>query len=276
MKETVLPLIKENRIGKLTEILRIFDKNPYNREKQVESVLRLYPNKIAKSVFRGMAIPSLRYLGLIIGYDNLIRLSANGRILLKAESRNKNELFRAWQAILYELDNKFGFIRAVDGQSDLSILKNRLARSVSGPSDRQVIERINKWLRMLLDSQLLMKKNGKVTANRVLIRRAKLDTLALQKKSRFRDLLFEAYKSFPFRDTAGIVDIAELRETTSILFYDKNNEILTEAQFDALLRTLPLITKKFIISLGQTMGAEEKLLKLGRDYYRTISIEFLP
>lgn len=276
MNKIVLPLIKENRISKLTDILSIFDEYPYNREKQSECILKLYPNKIAKSVFRGMAIPSLRYLGLIVGYDNLIRLSANGRIIREAYLKSDQELRRAWRAIIYELDNNnFGFMRVIRSQSDLGIIKNKLEPSIKGPSEKQVIERINRWLRMLCDSRLIIEKDGQIMLNYKTMGKAADDINANDKKKLFIDLLFEGYKSFSYRDTAGIIDIAELRESVSRLFYCKYKKLLTEDQFDKLLSTFPLITKKYIISLGHTMGAEEKLFKLKGEYYRTLSINIL-
>jgi hypothetical protein len=276
MNKVILPLIKENRISKLTDILNIFDKYPYNRENQSESILKLYPNKIAKSVFRGMAIPSLRYLGLIVGYDNLIRISANGKIIIEAYSKSDEELFRAWRAIIYELDNNsFGFIRVIRKRSDLYKIRNELAHSIKGPSEKQVIERINRWLRILCDSRLIIEEDGQISLNYKTLERAIDDTNANDKKRLFKQLLFEGYKTFSYRDTAGIIDIAELRESVSILFYSKYKKILTEHQFDKLLSTFPLISKKYIISLGHTMGAEEKLFKLKGECYRTLSINIL-
>ncbi len=186
MNKIVLPLIKENRISKLTDILSIFDEYPYNREKQSECILKLYPNKIAKSVFRGMAIPSLRYLGLIVGYDNLIRLSANGRIIREAYLKSDQELRRAWRAIIYELDNNnFGFMRVIRSQSDLGIIKNKLEPSIKGPSEKQVIERINRWLRMLCDSRLIIEKDGQIMLNYKTMGKAADDINANDKKKLF-------------------------------------------------------------------------------------------
>ena len=114
-KKRNIPLIKENRIERLTEVLNIFNKYPYDRDMQKDSILELYPNKSEKSVFRGMVIPSLRYLGLIIGYENFIRLSANGKIILEGEKKGKKEKLRIWRALILELDLiKFEFLNKLE------------------------------------------------------------------------------------------------------------------------------------------------------------------
>jgi hypothetical protein len=275
MKKRVLPLIKENRIDRLTEVLSIFDKFPYDREKQSEHILSLYLNKTAKSVFRGMAIPSLRYMGLIIGYENLIRLSANGRILVKAKKRGTAELLRAWRAIILELDiNKFGFMSLIKKEKSLNSFENRLAMVIEGPNQKQIRERIKRWMKILFDSRLLSEADKKIRININNLKRAKNDLRFSDKKSKFESMLLAGYKAFPFKESAGIVDIADLREYVAAMYYKKYKMILTEAQFDELLRILPFITKKYIISLGHTMGAEEKLFRIKAEYYRTISIDF--
>ena len=59
-----MPLIKEFRIARILACLNCFACHPFDRNKQRECILSLYPGKTEKSVFRGMVIPSLRRLGL--------------------------------------------------------------------------------------------------------------------------------------------------------------------------------------------------------------------
>jgi len=118
-----IPLIKEYRIQKLTKCLECFDKFAYHREKQRDCVLELYPNTDnktlehrEKSIFRGMVIPSLRYLGLIIGFGDIIKPSANGKLII--ESQFDNELYeRCWRAIICEIDKRtFNFLENLLGK----------------------------------------------------------------------------------------------------------------------------------------------------------------
>lgn len=276
-KKRKIPLIKENRLGKLTEVLRIFNKFPYDREKQKEFILKLYPHKSEKSVFRGMVIPSLRYLGLILGYENFIRLSANGSIILEGEKKSGKEKLRIWRAIILELDsNKFGFLKKLKDKKSTNkkALVENLLQTIEGSSQKQITERINKWLRILTDSKLVISEEKDLILDKKKIGLTEDDLSVKNKKNVFKNTLFEEYKTFPYKKTAGIVDIADLRESVGKKYYNEFGEVLTEVQFDDLLRNTPLITDEYIISLGHTMGAEEKLFNYKEEYYRTISITF--
>ena len=87
MKKRVIPLIKEHRIQKLFQVLDCFERFPFNRDSLRECVLQLYEDKEEKSIFRGMVIPSLRHMGLILGYDEDLRLSANGNLIVIAQKK---------------------------------------------------------------------------------------------------------------------------------------------------------------------------------------------
>jgi len=276
-KKRKIPLIKENRINRLTQVLRIFNKYPYDREMQKDSILELYPNKTEKSVFRGMVIPSLRYLGLIIGYENFIRLSANGRIILEGGKKGKKEELRIWRALMLELDfKKFKFLKKIKNDTNIKkeILIEKLSNDIEGPSKIQISERIKKWLRMIIDCKLIKSSKNILILDRVLLKDAEDDLKVNNKRKIFKNILFEEYRSFPYKETAGIVDIADLREQVAKKIYEKFKKILTESQFDILLREMPLVTDKYIISLGHPMGAEEKLFNYKGEYYRTINITF--
>lgn len=111
MKTTEIPLIKEYRINKLKACLRCIDDHPFNRDKQKDCILNLYPGKSEKSVFRGMIIPSLRHLGLILGYRGFIRVSANGKIITESKILSDELHQRVLRAVMYEIDqNKFKLI----------------------------------------------------------------------------------------------------------------------------------------------------------------------
>ena len=276
-KKRKIPLIKENRLERLTEVLRIFNKFPYDREKQKEFILKLYPNKSEKSVFRGMVIPSLRYLGLILGYENFIRLSANGSIILEGEKKSGKEKLRIWRAIILELDsNKFGFLKKLKDKKSTNkkVLVENLLQTIEGPAQKQIAERINRWLRILIDSKLVISEEKDLILDKKRLGLTEEDLSVKNKKNAFKSTLFEEYKTFPYKETAGIVDIADLRESVGKKYYNEFGKVLTEVQFDVLLKNTPLITDEYIISLGHTMGAEEKLFNYKEEYYRTISITF--
>lgn len=274
-----IPMIKENRIEKIVGCLQCIDKHAYNRERFRECVLQLYPpGKSEKSVFRGMVIPTLRHLGLILGYAEFIRVSANGKLILKSKEFGEEEFKRVLRASFLEIDNQlFKFISELEKMSVYQVsedtfLENMVERS-EGVSIKQKIERIKRWLKVLEQCDLIKtKKNISILVENLI--QAKSD-LNLEKKEKiFKEYLFKSY-SILAPQSAGIVDIADLRAEVALQIYLEKREVLTEIQFDNLLRKLAIATDEYIISLGQPMGAEEKLFKYGENYYRTMSIKIL-
>jgi hypothetical protein len=272
-------MIKENRIEKIVGCLQCIDKHAYNRERFRECVLQLYPpGKSEKSVFRGMVIPTLRHLGLILGYAEFIRVSANGKLILKSKEFGEEEFKRVLRASFLEIDNQlFKFISELEKMSVYQVsedtfLENMVERS-EGVSIKQKIERIKRWLKVLEQCDLIKtKKNISILFENLI--QAKSD-LNLEKKEKiFKEYLFKSY-SILAPQSAGIVDIADLRAEVALQIYLEKREVLTEIQFDNLLRKLAIATDEYIISLGQPMGAEEKLFKYGENYYRTMSIKIL-
>ena len=276
MNNHFTPTIKEGRLSILLAALNCFDKWAYKREKQKECILKLYQGKSEKSVFRGMVIPSLRDLGLIIGKDNLIRPSANGRLLLEVQKKGEQELMRVARAILLELDlEEFKVLSDVTPAQAYqeSALINNLKDKVTGPSEKQRVERVKRWLNLLKDSGIIFIKDKQIVLDYDKNIAAKEDINSTSKESDFKSILFKEFKNLATPETAGIVDIAKLREGLAIEYY-KKRQVLTERQFDNILRKIPLATDKYMISLGQSMGANEKVFSYQDKQYRTITITF--
>ena len=277
-----VPLIKENNIAMLIKSMECIDKHAFNREAQRDCILTLYPNKSEKSVFRGMVIPSLRHLGFIVGYSDLIRLTANGKLLLESKKQGNNEFKRVSSVVFLEIDSdKFKFIEEIQklegannksGQDDVIRV---LSQKVEGPSQKQKRERITRWLKILEQCALLKKEKGTIDIHLLYgnLENAQEHLDWQPKLSRFKKILFDGYLSLA-GETAGVVDIVDLREHVALSFYRDNKNVLTEKRFDELLKSLPLVTDDYVVSLGHPMGAEEKLFVYEGDYYRTLSITF--
>ena len=277
-----IPLIKENKIAMLIKSMDCIDKHAYNREAQRECILSLYPNKSEKSVFRGMVIPSLRHLGFIVGYRDLIRLSANGKLLLESTQQSNKEFNRVLRAIFLEIDTlKFKFIEELkrlmsgNNQSTQDYFVEIISKKIDAFSQKQKEERIMRWFKIL--EQCGLAKRGNNNRNIHLLyqnlEQAENDLNWQAKSSLFKKFLFEGYLSLS-GETAGIVDIADVREYVALSLYRERKKVLTEHRFDELLNSLPLVTDDYVISLGHPMGAEEKLFVYKGDYYRTLSITF--
>lgn len=267
-----IPPIKEDRKEFILKILECVDKNKFNREKMKKCILALYPNKTEKSVFRGIAIPTLRHLGLILGYDEYIRPSANGRLILES-IYNEDLHQKSIRSVFLDIDrSKFGFIDILKKLNSKTIPYTIFKKNREGTEEYK-----RRWLKILKDCDLiklsernwqkriiiLVKDNISQTENNLDYRK---------KKDFFIKYLFEVYKKIGTK-SAGILDIENLRGEVALEVLKKEKEIITAEQFDNLLREIPLVTNKYIISLGQPMGAEEKLFELNGKYYRTLSIK---
>ena len=277
MKKKVIPLIKEYRIQKLFKVMECFEQYPFNRDGLRECILKLYQDKEEKSIFRGMVIPSLRHLGLIFGYDEDLRLSANGNLIVIARKKSAEEGLRVFRAILTEIDDlDIKILKMIAKKNiDFDALKQSLIIKIEAPSEKQARERINHWVSMLLEAGLLMKEKKIEIASGILSQVEK-DLDISTKKDKFEKIFFEAYMSiFKKQENIPIVDMPDIRTAVAVAFYTRHNLVITEKQFDEMLRGVKFATDEYIISLGRAMGAEEKIFKHEDNYYRTISIRFL-
>jgi len=280
-KKTI-PLIKEYRIDKIKLCLKCINMHPFDRDKQKECILNLYPDKEdrgleqkEKSIFRGMVVPSLRSLGFIIGYRDYIRLSANSRIIVESESLDNAFHGRALRAVVFETDrNIFQFTDII---RNAPIPLDHLLDSLDAEdlSYRSRNERVRKWGAILEQVGLITNSNGQLSINPLEYNQVLLDVDIKQKNTTtFRKHLFDASLELG-RKTAGIVDIADIRESVAVEMLRSGRTILTEDQFDEMLRNVHFVTDDYIISLGKPMGAEEKLFEYRMEHFRTLSIKRL-
>lgn len=276
-----IPLIKEYRIDKIKSCLKCIDKYSFNRNKQKECILSLYPDKKdkdsehkEKSVFRGMVIPSLKHLGLIIGYGDFLRVSANGKLIIESELMSKNLHQCVLRAVIYEIDqNIFQFIDVFRDTDSISIQNFLQLMNINAPSEKQKKERISHWFSILKEAKLINHNAQNITLNEHKYNQILSDVDVDNKNMEdFKKYLFEVYFELS-KETAGIVDIADLRENVAVKLLRENKIILTENQFDEMLRKIPFATDSYIISFGRPMGAEEKLFKYKDNYFRTLSIQ---
>lgn len=273
-----IPLIKEYRLNRLIEVLSCFDKHPFDRDSLRENILSLYPGKTEKSVFRGMVIPSLRHLGLIVGYEEDLRLSCNGKVIVLGKNKSKKEALRAIRAVLLENDNNMlRIVKLVERRKkEFDSFRLMLSQKIEAPDLKQARERVNHWVSMLLESSLLLNDNSILKVNKGSLETANKDLNTLFKEAKFKNIFFDNYMvKKKTQQNVSIVDIEDLRTDIATIFYKKEGLILTEGQFDYLLRRVPFVTEEYIISLGRAMGTEEKVFKYENNYYRTVSIRFL-
>lgn len=230
-----------------------------------------------------MIIPTLRKTGLILGYENSIRTSANGSIVVESKRISDSLHRRALQALILDIDKtKFGFVaelidsRGLDKFTSKRRFREMLASKIIGPSFKQKMERIDHWLSILEQAELIRENNSEeIALSALTYKHADADLeISTPKVDKFETYLIDSHNELR-REVGVIVDIADLREKVATKLLNNDKEILTEDQFDELLRTTLLTTKKYRVSLGRSMGAEEKLFEYNGKYYRTLTIEFV-
>jgi hypothetical protein len=276
-KKIDLPVLKIQP-ARLFDLLLCADQHPYDREGFKECVLTLFPGRAEKSVFRGMAIPTLRRLGLIIGYEDLIRLSSDGFVILKARDISTEQGLRALRAYLLEYESRrgWGIIDGLIGTAhDKHSLVSDLVGAIEAPSSRQASERLRDWLGYLCFSSLLS-CNGVLSVVQRNFDLAKKDIDPMPKASYFQRYFLDAYRlTSESHRGASAVEIDEVRRAVAKKALEKKNAIITSCQFDHLLRSsVEAVTNRYMISFGRSMGADEGLLEFRDKYYKTVSIRF--
>lgn len=283
-----IPLIKEYRLVKIKKCLECFNKNKYNRNKQIECVLKLYPIKNKnlhhreKSIFRGMVIPSLRYLGLIRGYGDSISVSANGKLIINSKfDIELNQ--RAIRSVIYEMDKKiFCLLPMIEKYQSSSPqeLFNNMYSQINAYSEKSKKERILKWLTILKQTKIISSPRRVIHEyDKIFVNKNRLNQIqmelngTLNKQDQFEHLLLDSYFELNKR-SGGIVEIEDLREKVSMGML-KFDTILTENLFDEMMRKMPLDSDRYIISLGKPMGAQEKLFEHHGNHYKTLFIKRL-
>jgi len=263
-----MPVIKEHRLPRLLDALRCIRGHPFDRDAQRDCVLALYidmrsasPEHADKSVFRGMVLPSLRHLGLIVGESEYIRLSADGHLICPDERPDRQAL-EAIQALFADIDSRrFGLLSRIcrldagkyPTLDDLSVFV-----PLATPGQRR--ERIISWVSLLASSGLatLDSRTGVVTGVDSVCSQA----LDAGKQTKFlsdwmRGNFFPAYKAGC--DSAGICDIEALR-IALVEAGLRDGLTLTTTLIDSLVNEIPVETPKWHVSFGSPMGWIERPL----------------
>jgi hypothetical protein len=278
-----LPLLKEYRLDKLISCLTCFDTFLFNRNKQRDCVLSKYvrskpDNKEHwdKSVFRGMVIPSLKYLELLYGQKDEHLLTANGKLLIESRKFDNQLQDTVLRIIIYDIDqNIFGFINNLSKNYISKVdFESLMIEEIIGEKIKPKKERINKWL-SLLNQVGLIEGNREIRINEsnleVVLRKTELVSRDIEM---FKNSLFNAYNKLA-SDTAGIVKIEDLRKAVLLDYLSYKKMILISSIFDEILRKIPLSTADYMISFGKPMGARELLFNFSGQYFNTIHIKFI-
>jgi hypothetical protein len=279
MKSQGIPLIKERRFELLVDSLKCPNDNKYERTRQIDCVLQVYNKKTReyeKSIFRGIVIPTLGKLGLIVNYGRMVKPSENGHLLIIARELGE-ELYKAAKTqVIIDIDREmFGFMEVINGTGPNSkdVLLRLMDLSPPTSSEKQKRERVRNWLKILSANNLIIDSEDFITLNSETI--WKCDSQSSKIVNMYAELKGEILKGYSVLAdrTYGIVDIEELRIITSESCLKKYKLIVTRKVFDQILGKVIKNETRLKITLGHSMGKGEKLFKLDGEYYRTIHIK---
>ena len=271
------PLIKENRVSKITSSLECLDKHKFDREKQKDCVLKLYNSHSEKGVFRGMVITTLGMLGLIVGSAQVIVPSENGFLLLKSKKISNQFYIDTARSVFYEIDHsKFAFLKIIRAKdtmtfSDLvSIVVNRKRGEKYSTSSAK--ERVRRWVNLLSSLDFVTNNTETFSINKDVVLKTELNrNNTLGRKDDFYQTVLSAYSALASR-TDGVVDIEELRCKVSALLMDNHRLIVTRDLFDQMFRCMPIETNMYRMIFGHPMGKGEKLYSYDGNFYSTVYI----
>jgi hypothetical protein len=238
----------------------------------------LYPKKDEKSVFRGMVIPTLRQLGLILGRDNAIRLSANGMLIVVAQDRNNQEMMRVSRVVVDEIDrDKFSFLQILrrytpgHGIAEDEFVHN-VGSAYRNAGHAPIRERVRRWLRLLVDVGLVMEKDGMFARHENSINAVRSEVGRADDIKVFERGFLSAYRSAAERFRGAVVDIAAVREIASVTLYQRHDIVVTEGHFDEMLRKLLPASHDYVVSMGRPGSWKVKSFLYKTNFYRTIAI----
>ena len=287
MAKATLPVLKAWE--RIFELLKCINDHSYDRNGFQEAVLELYPGKSPKSVFRGMAVPTLRSLGFVVGYADVIRISANGALIHAARQESRPEGLRALRAVLLEMDDGIGILSYLEDKSaiPIQVLIDDWTRKVDisdsrvthkpEAQNRAARERIRDWVNFLTFAESLYTSGQDIRADiqHLIQTRNDIDASTPEKRAGFDENFLKVYKRIVVEQN-GIrtVEIEHLRKELATRVYGQSRLLITEKQFDALLKEFPRTSDQYTITFGHSMGADEKLFFFQGQYYQTVSIRF--
>jgi len=252
--------------AKLNDVVLALRAHEYNRDGFKFAVMDLFASdKVEKSVFRGMAIPTLRALGLLTGFEAELHLSCDGA-LLAAGADAKTTLVAAH--LLVELESTLQIQGIWNGRRTtkstttvVAALCDLEAKSGSVTSDTRA--RVRRWLGYLEHFGVIVKSADNY--ERPVLLESNIS------KKRFMDTMMESYRTLsPKTIGEPTVPIDEVARAVALALFE-DGVIVTRKRFDQMLSEC-LTSGRVPIHLHHSMGAEQRLFAWQGESYQAMSI----
>jgi hypothetical protein len=253
-------------------VLRTLQEHEYDRDGFREAILELFKEKSEKSVFRGMAIPTLRTLGLLVGFEREMHLSGDGALVMTADSLDEPRNNRAMQRVLAYIERK----RGLDSTWRRAVVSTACALSwftdVEARPSSDFPSRVRRWLGYLTFFRLIEPRETGYVPNRRL--RSQL-THPIPRGARLKHVVADLYETYCRMARGGVgepvVGIEPLHREFAIGRLRHHGELLLRVDFDALLERI--VSRNCLdVHLHRSMGAEQGLFFFRGQYYQAMSV----
>jgi hypothetical protein len=274
-KTTGVPVLKLPPDHLFDVVLALRD-HEFDRDGFKDSVLALFPEKEEKSVFRGMAIPSLRTLGLLIGFEQETHLSSDGALVAEASISNSFPASEPIRLLLREIEFERN-LSAVWHKDDLTqeYIRQSYAKVEQGDTadipKGDFTGRINRWLNYL-EYFGIVSRSGEARHRTLPVLKAVPVYSEAEMKS-FAKAFRAAYRHL-MRGEIGesVIAIEDVRREVAIRLWKDKRVIVMRRDFDRLL-TRSLEAGITDVHLHRSMGADEELFVFKDTSYQSVSIK---
>ncbi len=232
--------------------------------------LRVKPvQDLEKSIFRGMVIPSLRHMGLILGYG-IIQASANGFLLSQDSSpifpNIKSAVIIESGGFLFDDSSIFGKLSRPEFVNEF-----KEGSEIIIPPEDISSEKRKRWVNILKGADIAYRTDSvwRLRTEEIFDYYHRRDYLC-SNSSIFSEILSKCYDSYKHK--SPFVGINILRRSVAEFALRHYSLVITENTFDDCLRKLKQFSKEYGIDFGLPMNQQERAFKIGNKYYSTLRL----
>lgn len=257
--------------------LEIIDSTPYEEMKEAIHKYLLLKSKKASRIKRNsvyaIALPSLKKLGLIEGRGSSIKLSVDGKLLIKFYKEEGGERYkRKFAELIFHIDEIKGYILNTIGSLNKdSIQLNELVKHLSenGVITSKKDDRLTRWLRYLRYCEFINIDKGNLKINFYQIMAIKKNKKAIPLDKKMNILLEEYEEEKKIQKSSYIkIPVLERRVCTRLQDYG-----FTSFDFKNFIKDLNKKGGKNLKIVFSRPGVrEEGGIIINNTYYYYISI----
>lgn len=262
--------------GNLLNVVLALKKHEYDRDGFRDAVLEIFPGKEEKSVFRGMAIPSLRTLGLLVGFELETHLSSDGALVAADHDPKAPKTNEPMRLLLREIEVERGLHSAWTSENlSIAAIRDAFAR-VDSDDDKSspkgdFLGRVNRWVNYLEYFGIIFKEGNRLRRNVPILPASFQYSESVI--AAFAEELHASYRRL-IRAEVGepVVAFEDLRRELALALWRSKQLVVMKRDFDRILSEC--LTKESVdIHLHRSMGADEGLFTFREVSYQSVSMK---